>query len=150
MRKIITFIAFTLLSVATFAQSGVSDKRHHKSLPPRVEEIVSDLTPIQQKRIETITQNTKKVVEPKKAALNKIRRQIDNLMEKSGDQSKKLFPLLEKEAQLKVEISKAMYEARVLIDGVLTPAQLKAFRAQLNADRAKQRQCPPPPDVPRP
>lgn len=135
MKKLLTLVlALTLCSVM-FAQPG-SGKRHQQHPePPKVEEIVNDLTPIQKKRLESVTQESKKQVEKLKAELKEVRSQVQKIMDKDGDHSDELFPLLERESYLKTEITKEMYRTRIKIDEILTKEQIQKVRASCKAAR---------------
>lgn len=102
-----------------------------------IEAMVSDLSAIQKKKLETITSESKKRVEGIQAELNTLRQQIRSLMMQDGDNSAKLFPLLDREGVLQAELTKEMYTTRIQVDAVLTPEQLKEFRARMEADRKK-------------
>lgn len=105
---------------------------------PNIEKMVSNLTPIQKKRIETITANSKKEVFKLKTELESIRSQIGKLNNKEGDQSSLIFPLFDRESQIMAEISKEMYRCRLKIDEVLTPEQIKEFRNSLETQRQER------------
>ena len=128
MKKLLSTLFAILLCSALLAQSpnGGRHKRHSRPEPPKIEEMVSNLSAVQKKKLETITQNCK----AKTAQLQKE-------MDKEGDQSDKLFPLFDREAALQAQMSKEMYSVRIQIDQVLTQEQLAEFRARCKADRQK-------------
>ncbi len=133
-KKIATYL------VAILAQSPNEfghGKKHHKHEPPKIEEMVSNLSAIQKKRLETITQESKKQVDKMQAELKSINSQIRKLLDAEGDQTSSLFPLFEREAQLKLEINKEMYRTRQQINNVLSKEQLKELRERMKADRKK-------------
>ena len=78
-----------------------------------------------------------KQVEKMQAELKSINSQIRKLLDAEGDQTNTLFPLFEREAQLKLEINKEMYRTRQQISNVLTKEQLKELRERMKADRKK-------------
>lgn len=139
-KKIATYLVAILACTMLFAQSPNEfghGKKHHKHEPPKIEEMVSNLSAIQKKRLETITQESKKQVDKMQAELKSINSQIRKLLDAEGDQTNTLFPLFEREAQLKLEINKEMYRTRQQISNVLTKEQLKELRERMKADRKK-------------
>ena len=139
-KKIATYLVAILACTMLFAQSPNEfghGKKHHKHEPPKIEEMVSNLSAIQKKRLETITQESKKQVEKMQAELKSINSQIRKLLDAEGDQTNTLFPLFEREAQLKLEINKEMYRTRQQINNVLSKEQLKELRERMKADRKK-------------
>lgn len=139
MKKTFTLLFALLFSTTLLAQHpgqhGRGGKDHPK--PMNIEAMVSDLSAIQKKKLETITSESKKRVEGIQAELNTLRQQIRSLMMQDGDNSAKLFPLLDREGVLQAELTKEMYTTRIQVDAVLTPEQLKEFRARMEADRKK-------------
>ena len=135
-KKIATYLVAILACTMLFAQSPNEfghGKKHHKHEPPKIEEMVSNLSAIQKKRLETITQESKKQVDKMQAELKSINSQIRKLLDAEGDQTNTLFPLFEREAQLKLEINKEMYRTRQQISNVLTKEQLKELRERTSA-----------------
>jgi len=139
MKHTIAIALSLLFTLMVFAQPAKPMRGPiHKDEIPKVEKMVSNLTAMQKKKIESITANSKKEVFKLRQELESIRSQIGSLNNKEGDQSAKLFPLFDRESQLMAEISKEMYRCRVRIDEVLTPEQIKEFRDSLEAERQKQ------------
>lgn len=139
-KKIATYLVAILACTMLFAQSPNEfghGKKHHKHEPPKIEEMVSNLSAIQKKRLETITQESKKQVDKMQAELKSINSQIRKLLDAEGDQTNTLFPLFEREAQLKLEINKEMYRTRQQINNVLSKEQLKELGERMKADRKK-------------
>lgn len=139
-KKIATYLVAILACTMLFAQSPNEfghGKKHHKHEPPKIEEMVSNLSAIQKKRLETITQESKKQVDKMQSELKSINSQIRKLLDAEGDQTNTLFPLFEREAQLKLEINKEMYRTRQQINNVLSKEQLKELRERMKADRKK-------------
>lgn len=139
-KKIATYLVAILACTMLFAQSPNEfghGKKHHKHEPPKIEEMVSNLSAIQKKRLENITQESKKQVDKMQAELKSINSQIRKLLDAEGDQTNTLFPLFEREAQLKLEINKEMYRTRQQINNVLSKEQLKELRERMKSDRKK-------------
>lgn len=138
MKKTTLLILVLLLSASLYAQRphGQGGPKPHK--PFNVEAVVSDLSAVQKKKLESVTNDSKKRVDKLQAELKNVRQQIRTLMDKDGDNSAKLFPLLDREGVLQAEITKEMYNTRLLIDEILTPDQLKELRTKLAAERPKR------------
>ena len=140
MKKLLSTLFAILLCSALLAQSpdGGRHKRHSRPEPPKIEEMVSNLSAVQKKKLETITQNCKAKTAQLQKEMDKVRTEIRSMMDKEGDQSDKLFPLIDREAQLQAQMAKTMYRVRQQIDRVLTEEQLTEFRARMKADREKR------------
>ena len=110
MKKTLTLIVALALGLTLMAQTpGGGNHRHHKRPePPKVEEMVSNLSAVQKKKLETIAQDSKKQTEKIQKELESVRNNIRKLMNQDGDQSDKLFPLIDREAALQAEMTKAM------------------------------------------
>ena len=93
---------------------------------------------IQKKRLETSSDECKQDMDKLEKELNSVRQKIRSLMETDSDQSDKLFPLIDREAQLQAQMAKTMYRVRQQIDRVLTEEQLTEFRARMKADLEKR------------
>jgi len=132
MKYIVAIILTLCFSLMLFAQPKGGP--NHNDIP-KVEKMVSNLSALQKKRLESITDKSKKEVIKLRSELESVRSQIGKLNNKEGDQSATLFPLFDRECQLMAEISKVMYRCRIEIDGVLTPEQIKEFRKSLEAER---------------
>jgi Spy/CpxP family protein refolding chaperone len=142
MKRSITLLLAILMGTMLMAQppEGSQHKKHRRPEPPKVEEMVSNLSSLQKKRLEGISENCKKQTTKLQKELDETRTQIRNLMMQDGDQSDKLFPLIDRESSLQAQIAKEMYRTRVQIDQVLTEEQLTEFRARCKADRQKHHQ----------
>ena len=130
-------LAIVIMLVACFvlqAQPGQGRERRAKE-PPKIEEMVSDLSPMQKKRLTNVMENSRKEVDKLQAELDNVRNQIRSLMEKDGDNTEQLFPLFDRESDLRAEISKEMYRTRQQIDKILTKEQLAEFRKRCKADQ---------------
>lgn len=136
MKKSIAIILTLLIATTLFAQKPQGKHpTHHDGFPrtPQIEKMVSDLSVMQKKKLETITTDSKKRVEKIQNELNNIRNQIRTIMQQDGDNSAKLFPLLDREGVLQADLTKEMYNTRLKFDEVLTPEQLKEFRSKLDS-----------------
>lgn len=135
-----TLILLLLLSLCgmTLAQQPRA-QRAQQHEPPKIEEMVSDLSALQKKRLENVRQSSQKKIAKLNDELNTVRKTIRNLLKTDGDQSDKLFPLFEREGELKAEISKEMYRCRQQIDNILTREQLQEFRAHCAKERQQHK-----------
>lgn len=140
MKKTLSLLMAVLLGCTLMAQ-GPDDprhKHHNPPSPPNVEEMVSNLSALQKKRLASVTSEGKTQADKLQAELNAVRKKIRAIMEQDGDQSDKLFPLIDREAALQAKIAKQMYSIRQQIDAILTPEQLAEFRTRLKADRDRR------------
>lgn len=140
MKHTTAFLLALLLGLTLMAQppEGKHRSHHPRPEPPKVEQMVSNLSAIQKKRLETISDECKQDMDKLEKELNSVRQKIRSLMETDGDQSDKLFPLIDREAQLQAQMAKTMYRVGQQIDRVLTEEQLTEFRARMKADREKK------------
>lgn len=140
MKKSFTLLFALLLCATLFAQRPASrpncSQQHN---PPKIEEMVSDLSSMQKKRLENVMQDSRKQVEKLQKELGNVRKQIRTLIKKEGNHSEQLFPLFDREGALQAEIAKEKYKTRQQIDEILTKEQLKEFRTRCEADRQKHK-----------
>ena len=138
MKRIATLLLALLLGATVMGQQSHPNGRHHHK-PPKIEEMVNDLSAIQKKRLNTVMENSRKEVDRLQAELDKVRKQIHTLTNQDGDNSSQLFPLFEREGELRAQISKEMYRTRLQIDEILTKEQLSAMRKRLADNSKKER-----------
>lgn len=138
MKRIATLLLTLVLAATAMGQHKNDHSRHHKETP-KIEEMVSDLSAIQKKKLSTVMENSRKEVDRLQAELDKVRKQIHALTNRDGDNSDQLFPLFDREAALRAEISKEMYRTRLQIDEILTKEQLVEMRARLAKDCKKNK-----------
>ena len=138
MKKIATLLLTMGLAFNVMGQQKQHHPRHHKE-QPKIEEMVSDLSAIQKKKLNTIMENSRKEVDRLQAELDKVRKQINALTNKDGNNSDQLFPLFDREGSLRAEIAKEMYRTRLQIDEVLTKEQLVELRSRCESDCKKNK-----------
>ena len=138
MKKIAILLLTLVLGITAMGQHKNGHSRHHNETP-KIEEMVSDLSAIQKKKLNTVMENSRKEVDRLQAELDKVRKQIKSLINKDGDNSDQLFPLFDREGALRAEISKEMYRTRQQIDDILTKEQLAEMRACLAKDCKKNK-----------
>ena len=136
MKRIATLLLTLSLVVTVMGQQRPEHPRSHKE-PPKIEEMVNNLSAIQKKRLNTVMENSRKEVDRLQAELDKVRRQIHQLTKKDGDNSEQLYPLFDREGALRAEIAKEMYRARLQIDEILTKEQIAEMRKRCDADCKK-------------
>ena len=121
-----------LILVAMLAMPATAQPRPHqgdkKPQAPKIEEMVSNLTSSQRRRLLKVQEQSHERIDALHATLGTVRDSIRTLMHRDGDNSKTLFPLFDREAALQSAISKAMYQMRLEIDAILTPEQLAELR----------------------
>lgn len=138
MKKYLLLIATFALALSAAAQAphhrGHGDKERH----PDITEIVSDLSAVQKRKLETITTESKNRVGNLRAQQKAVRDSISTLMDADGDHSQAIFPLFEREARIQTEISREMYTTKVRIDQVLTREQRQELRSSAKQRRDKK------------
>jgi Spy/CpxP family protein refolding chaperone len=133
---LIFFALLTAFTVDSYAQRPA--KGHHGQRDgkrPEITEMVSNLTDAQKGKLETITKESRQKVDRLRNQQKVVRDSIGKYMDREGDQSKKLYPLFDREAQLQVQISREMYSTKVRIDKVLTKEQRKEFQQASKRDK---------------
>lgn len=95
---------------------------------PDITKIVSNLSDAQKEKLETLMEASRQRVDKLRRQQQAVRDSIALYMDRDGNQSKKLYPLFDREAKLQVEISREMYNTKVRIDEVLTKEQRQQFR----------------------
>lgn len=95
---------------------------------PDITKIVSNLSDAQKEKLETLMEASRQCVDKLRRQQQAVRDSIALYMDRDGNQSKKLYPLFDREAKLQVEISREMYNTKVRIDEVLTKEQRQQFR----------------------
>ncbi len=112
-------------------RNNAAERKSHREIT----EMVGDLSQSQRKRLETITDASKERVAALRARQKAVRDSIAIYMKLDGDQSKALFPLFDREAQLQRDISREMYTTKVRVDEVLTPDQRRQLREAMHKPR---------------
>ena len=138
MKRIATLLLTLSLVVTVMGQQRPEHSRRHKE-PPKIEEMVNNLSAIQKKRLNTVMENSRKEVDRLQAELDKVRKQIHQLTKKDGDNTEQLFPLFDREGDLRAEIAKEMYRTRLQIDEILTKEQLVELRSRCESDCKKNK-----------
>lgn len=87
--------------------------------------IVSDLSASQKKKLDAINEESKKTVDALRAQQKAVRDSIAMYIHREGDNSRILYPLFDREAQIQSSISREMYSTKIKIDAVLTAEQRK-------------------------
>lgn len=108
--------------------------RPHRELP-KIEEMVNDLSNAQKKKLNAIQKDAKEKISKLQAERDDVRDSVRALMRMDGDQSEKLFPLLDRENALRSQIIKEKYKTRLKVEKVLTKEQQMEVRKKIEADR---------------
>lgn len=90
-----------------------------------ITKIVSDLSASQKKKLDAINEESKKTVDALRAQQKAVRDSIAMYIHREGDNSRILYPLFDREAQIQSSISREMYSTKIKIDAVLTAEQRK-------------------------
>lgn len=136
MRKTIALLLLLALALPAVAQhEGDAPRRHHH---PEITEMVKDLNNNQKRKIETISRESRERVDALRRQQKQVRDSIGTFMALDGDQSARLFPLFEREAQLKAAVSREMYTTKVRIDQILTPEQRARLRESTLGEKGKK------------
>lgn len=118
-------IIITALLLAVALPLAAQNPQHEKRQQREITEMVSDLSTAQKKKLDVITDASRKRVDALRARQKAVRDSINIYMRMEGDHSRELFPLFDREARLQCEISREMYTTKVRIDELLTPPQRK-------------------------
>lgn len=132
MKKYIFILTLSLLSLPALAQKP--ERKNHKPEHREVTELVSDLSQVQKHRIESISKESKERVTSLRQQKQAVHDSIMFLMDADGNQSRLLFPLFDREAELQAAISREMYTTRVRIDDVLTKEQRTQLKIALRKE----------------
>jgi len=135
MKKIIILSLLIAMVAPVMAQHG---KRHDNKQHREISEMVSDLTPLQKRKIENISKDSKERVDALRQQKHAVRDSISMFMDKEGDHSRELYPLFDREARLQVAINREMYTTKIRIDEVLSREQRAALRQTLNQERKRR------------
>lgn len=134
--KNIIFVVMLVLLVSSAVAQRPSDKSKHKE-HFRIENIVSDLSASQKKRLNTIYDEDHKAIEKLRNEQKTVRDSIQTYIEMSGDHTAQLNPLFERESSLQAAISKQMYATRLRIEDVLTDEQNAQVRKYFKEKKEK-------------
>ena len=112
------FILALLIAIAAPVVAQHDGRHPEKKLPTDITELVDDLSAPQKHKIDNISKESKSRVESLRQQRQAVRDSIRFYMELEGDQSKALYPLFDREAQLQAAVSREMYSAKLRIDEV--------------------------------
>lgn len=135
MKKIFVLILSALMFVGVCSAQQRPPKNNEQGKMPKIEEIVKDLSVRQKRQLETISNETKVQMDKYKAELKQVKDSIHYFMDMPSDKSDVLFPLYDREAKIKANMSKLMYRTRLKIDNVLTKEQLKVLNDAMTQKR---------------
>ncbi len=127
MEKTAAILAIAIcIGLSATAQPGgqPQEKKQHRD----ISQLVSDLTPSQKRKIETISRESKERVQQLRSRKKEVCDSIAYYMDIDGDHSAALNPLFENEARLQILINKEMYTTKCHIDQILTKEQRAELR----------------------
>lgn len=130
-----------LTLLAAFFCMPLVAQNHHREKSKKhkdVTEVVSDLSVIQKRKVESITKESVERVSALRAQQKAIRDSIGMYMDREGDQSAALFPLFDREAALQAAVSREMYNTKRSIDEVLTKEQRAEFRKAFHKEKKRR------------
>lgn len=139
MKRIV--LPLLLLALALPLKAQQDNRRPEKKKRADITELVSDLSAPQKRKIDAISKESKERVDALRASQRAVRDSIGMYMELEGDQSRQLYPLFDREAQLQAAVSREMYSTKLRIDEVLTHEQRATLRLSSHREgRGKARQ----------
>ena len=100
------FILALLIAIAAPVVAQHDGRHPEKKLPTDITELVDDLSAPQKHKIDNISKESKSRVESLRQQRQAVRDSIRFYMELEGDQSKVLYPLFDREAQLQAAVSR--------------------------------------------
>lgn len=125
MKKIVIITLLFVTALPAIAQrEGKRGERRHRDIT----EMVSDLSASQKRKIDAIGKESKERVGAMRQQQKQVRDSIAMYMDRDGDQSRALYPLFEREANIQVSINREMYTTKRRIDEVLTVSQRDELR----------------------
>jgi len=138
MKKTILFLIVSLFLSFPLSAQGQHHNGRKDNPPPKIEEMVSDLSLKQKRSLLQIQEQSHERIGQLKAELGEVRDSIRILMRRDGDNSRLLYPLFDREGALQAQIAKEMYAMRTRIDAILTPEQLKELRQAMEKRKGKR------------
>ena len=86
MKKIVTLMLVLAIAMTAVAQQKSEHNRKHKD-PPKIEEMVNNLSAIQKKRLNTVMENSRKEVDRLQAELEHQKGFLESVRRKLGNAS---------------------------------------------------------------
>lgn len=133
-------ILLPLLLLALATPLAAQQDNHRPEVKKRADitELISDLTASQKRKVDAISKESRQRVDALRASQRAVRDSIGFYMNLDGDQSARLHPLFDREAQLQAAVSREMYSAKVRIDQILTPDQRTRLRESSRSEKKKK------------
>lgn len=111
----------------------------HQPVENSVIEMVSDLSAIQKRKLESLQKESKNKIESLKQQRKAVKDSIQTLMDEYGDHTREVYPLIERDAALHAEISREYYRVKVRIDEIITREQSNEFKAKMKQKCSKEK-----------
>ena len=124
----IKHILIMAIIIATLVPATAQRGRTKNDTPRDISSMVSDLSVSQKKKLDAINDESKVRIETLRTRQKAVRDSIAMYIHRDGDQSRVLYPLFDREAQIQSSISREMYSTKLKIDAVLTPEQRRQVR----------------------
>ena len=126
MKRILVIALIMTLSAPLAAQQEEKGQRQQTHV--EISGLVSSLNASQKRKLEQLTHASQQRVDHLRKQQRAVRDSISLYMEREGDQSAVLYPLFDREAQLRAAVSREMYATKLHIDNILTPSQRQELR----------------------
>ena len=127
-------IILSLLVALALPLAAQHDGKHKE-----ISELVSDLSNVQKRKIESVTKESRERVDNLRKQQKAVHDSIGIFMERDGDQSAVLFPLFDREAALHAAIDREMYAGKLRIDEILTKEQRAELRKACAKDKPNKK-----------
>lgn len=127
MKKFLIVTLFVLAATLGGLQAQKPGDRSETLRTDYMAEMVGNLSCKQKKQLDALYNEMKPRIFALKQNLEEVRDSIAVALNVYGDNSAKLFPLFDREAQLQAEVSREYYRTKVAIDNILTKEQYKTF-----------------------
>lgn len=108
----------------------------HMPYEKQVEEVLTNITDSQREALHKLSKENKDYMEKYRTDRKRLEDAILALLQKTGDNSEVLFPLIEMKNNLETEKEKRMYKMKLEIDSILTPEQ----KLEMDKYEAKKRE----------
>lgn len=139
MNQVRTLFLFFILTAGIILPAYAVDDNKPKKKHHNIEQMIPDLTASQRKKIDQIRKESNERIDSMEMRQERIRDSIRIYLDLYEDHRSALYPLMEKEARIRLEINKEMYRAKTQINSVLTKAQHQTLITNMKKNRASQK-----------
>lgn len=140
MKKLLPLFLLASMFYGVWAQDKGQPRSKHQNMCYGIESLIDDLTPIQKRKLERLSAQTKKNIGTLKDQHSRLRDSISFLLQQTASDAiaRELYPMFEREAKLNAKIQKEYYKTRLAIDGILTDEQAQYLTQKLKEERQKK------------